>query len=557
MSSYILNIKQISSLFKIYFDQISDYGYAGSEPYISMELENVLKEIEKLKEDQKINNVEDWFKLSFVLNRATSVFEKVTESFKRHPLSIEKIGTTSSSGANITMSSINEMTNRLVDLSLAFSNWQLYMASFSGFAYENIYGEKIGEKIKDEKDIDELNAIYDGYIKKGNGNYVVELYITIIENVLQSIDASKKDLGRYINNHLEILRTNILQCDVKEGVNNRKYNSVQKLVQTYNLVPDGPSRDLKSILSELGVNVKSANIWKAISNKLGRSVLLIVKRIGNPIEHNLWTLSDRQYIKDHKLEYNSSIGINKIVMDRTRTIYRLEDGKEKDYIELFGDYDKCFILESLTDDMYRFLIPWDSDIKEIPTEMVKNLGDIDKTPSQRLTNYNNILNLELAKYIADPYIKLNDLSRNEIEHEKAFLENMKGKIKNQLTKKFMAIYEKTKKKTTEMFTDPSIYSTLISIINENLPDFDEKHADEISLSYFNDIDKLIRNVNRDIEPLLKEQGDINLDVKSKAQEIFELIIGEILDRYINRKSNIFLSIEKKTKLLTKIGVNES
>jgi hypothetical protein len=95
---------------------------------------------------------------------------------------------------------------------------------------------------------------------------------------------------------------------------------------------------------------------------------------------------------------------------------------------------------------------------------------------------------------------------------------------------------------------------------------------EIFFSYFRDIDKIQKNFQNDIKEIYNKEYLDKMEsaigngvvpeskyalVINKVIVILEEIYLAVLEKYINRKSSIYLTINKKMEILKKTFVNEN
>lgn len=192
------------------------------------------------------------------------------------------------------------------------------------------------------------------------------------------------------------------------------------------------------------------------------------------------------------------------------------------------------------------------------------------------------------KHIHQPYVSMEMLSRTEVQQEESYWKSLRNKIKekiiNDITDLFLDLKESEKitaKTIDHILFNPNIYRSALNHITDNI-ELDNLnkvfHEDqskdstllekleqtkiELTFSYFYDISIIQKSMKKDaeniytkeyqqkIENILK-QNNSNLYIKNETIKIFGQILDEILEKFVNRKSGIYLSIQKKFDLLSK------
>lgn len=332
-------------------------------------------------------------------------------------------------------------------------------------------------------------------------------------------------------------------------------------------------------------------------------LIIIHKIVNQPYEHNIWTIIDRTYLEANNLWQGADLGVNDKAIQRTNTLFPRENaqlskkGKDKSagvdfYIEHFGEKDNFFyVLETLDGQNFRLLVPWhlgtEKKIYSIPAIWLQNLKDAQQAPSRRLQAYNLVLNNEIMKYAQKPLVQLAMLSRDEIQKEEGQWRGLRGNIKRRIMEIIRGAWE-------EIFEEkaPSTWGQLDKMISDHNTTFailvvdtmvehikletgitstitssilrEQVHA-ELLYAYFRDLDRLQRHIGKDIQEHYLQQyqevlkravgGSISstqlLTVRNKVIDIYDNLMAEILEKYVNRKSNIYLSITNKLELLEK------
>jgi hypothetical protein len=369
----------------------------------------------------------------------------------------------------------------------------------------------------------------------------------------------------------------------------------------------GVARSLPEIINQLfktALTDKTGEYTKTVLGEISKLVsgvkkvgfIVIYKIIPNPIEYNIWSLLDKAYLEEHKLYQTASCGVNEIGIIRGRTIFStpIQDASKKDEIIIIDDVfsnnesdNQYVILESLDGKNFRVLTPFPPNFL-IPASWI-NLRS-PNSPSKRLQCYNLILNQELVSNLRDPYITLSSLGREDIHKEESYWSITRNKIKNKIMKDFENLFEANfieKKKNINIeninstINDLRLYTNLMfyitdhmkeeSIVSELANQTDvprelfERINVEITLAYLPDLDRFQKGFKKDVELIYRDLHQSKalalltssnvLNIKNKLTEIYQIIIEEVLVKYINRKSNIYLTIRKKAEILTKTLIN--
>jgi hypothetical protein len=360
---------------------------------------------------------------------------------------------------------------------------------------------------------------------------------------------------------------------------------------------------INDLISSLNIKIsKNASLEKYLENaakilskdkKFG--FIVMTKVISNPLEYNFWVVSDKNYLEKHKLLQSVDLGLNAITLERFKTIIPLKNklSKQSDSVLItnkeFSDSDSginyYYILETLDGENYRFLTSFSGENPVLfsPATWFENLNDKKYSPSRRLESYNTILNQEIMTAVQKPYLTIEQLNREEVQKEDSYWKSLRNKIKNQVMNDFASLFEEifienkektTEKNITKLFLNDNLYKNALNYFTENIeldnissfviekvnPTILKEFQVELTLSYFYDLTSIQKSFRKDVENIYKKEyiakihamsGDKILYVKNKVNDIFSMILDEILEKFINRKSGIYLSIQKKFDILSK------
>jgi hypothetical protein len=590
--------KSIASLLKAYSDKIEFTGFSGVEPYLSSEVTANLKYVDtNAKEVHMFPNKVDYKFLFEVYAQLMTIYEKVArimQIYLENKVDLSRQGTYTSTGTSLTMTYIQDLNNTLTEIESSFLKFSANIKAINLLhniiedISENLSGIKISE-------INSLNKLYADYVKENQGNLVVDLYTHILHEVIlhNTGTTAGKEIIKQVNRFIEELKTDVL--DPAKVSQQNKINVIQRLVQMHNLVPTSISNSLDEIFKDLDVTYDDKldlhkNLLKVIKMTKDKNICFIIinKIIKKPLEHNIWTLINEEYIDKHKLILPPDVGMCAKILERGQTIKYMPVTKAKDGLEIIGevlDDSFVYILETLNGESYRFLSAWNfPKAVPMPMEWFKNFDNKEKCPSQRVSGYNDIINEEILKHIKKPALTVTDINNDEIKKPPAYWKSLKDRIKkfivNDIVKVFVERFIEGDQKLTieninQIISNEEIYRKALkhitdNIILDNVSGLEAKLSNqrikimqtELILSYFYDLSIIERNLKRDTDTLYKKDYEKklagyltlksdsrNLTIKNKMIEILDLVFDEVLERFINKKSSIYLSIQKKFDIL--------
>jgi hypothetical protein len=273
-------------------------------------------------------------------------------------------------------------------------------------------------------------------------------------------------------------------------------------------------------------------------------------------------------------------------LERFRTIIEKPWGEEVQTIEAADHFDKhdpsknyYYVLETVDGQNYHYLVPYFSNTKYFPAAWIANVMRESATPSHRLRAYNMIFEDELLGGLREPFVEYTQMTREEVQRDETYWQSLRNFISRTLLD-----YLKTEIEAWESFSLNKLQSllsgdkfyklvveTITGKIEEELdlgtasPDQIFQCGMELYMSYFRDIDKIRRGFRNDLlrvykehyESLEKQLGGDKIPeskVSMARHQVLKLIgelLKEILEKYINRRSNVYLSIERKSEILQK------
>lgn len=540
---------------------------------------------------------------------------RILHILEANQIDLSRQGSFTSTGTTLTLTYIKDLADMFENISHIFQTYKVEVSSIELIynILNEIGNEKlVNIPIKQLKNI---NDIYSEYVAQEKGDLVIELYIHLLHRIILVNTGSYegKEIIKYVNNSIELLKSQVLNTDEIKNISkqNKANNTVQKLIQMHNLVPTSMSVPLSELLSTLGVKVAKEkktslekylkDVSQAMNDKRKIGFIVITKIILYPLEYNIWTLIDQKYLESKQLIQPPEVGLNEKVLEKCKTIIRLEhngkDNKIKDSVQIFNDMfskdepglNYYFVIETIDGEHYRFLSPFSMSSLQamaIPASWLENIDNKDFSPSRRNESYNIIINQEIMKHIEKPYVTIELINREEVQKEETYWRTLRDRIKRQIVSDFVDLFtdmmdekgQPTAKKIMGIMFDDILYENALNHITENIElesikDLSNKipanvinqFQAELTLSYFYDLSYIERSLKRDVENIYKREYEKKVEniigdkiqesklivIKNKLSEIFDLIISEVLEKFINRKSGIYLSIQKKFDILSK------
>lgn len=575
-----------ANIFKLYFEKLETTGFSGSDPYLAEKIQKHLDSIiNDNKLSQKIVSVKDLtFKKAFALFSAYHEYRvsihEVMHVVKANELDLSKEGTYTSSGTTLTTSYLEALMEIHGNAMETYQKWHTEIDKPD--LHELLI--KYLPKVTALKQVEEITDLYLEWVGDQRGDRVIDLYSALLQYVIDTHNGpgGDREINKYVVKTLEKLKTQVLEMPRVAGIQNRTANTIQRLVQCYNLIPDAPSRPLTELIKELGVEAPGGKDLSKLLNQVAKLLSKPDRKFGfiawhklirSPMEHNMWGLMDMNYIRDHKLEQSSEFGVNKKSMERTQTLRPLPlDPNAEDMLIVCNkeftpkSENFYYVIESLNGTDYRFMIPWhinpNQKILHIPEAWIENLSNLQNTPSRRLENYNAVLNGAILAKLQKPFVA--GTVKDEMRKDELYWKNMRLRLKRKAGELLKKIFEGVDNPKYEQIARHSFYEDLILEITdqiqvENLRTLPtgairQQLDGELLLSYNRELDKLRRNLSRDIDNLYKKNYQKKLGAsptKNKLIEAMDAILDEVLETYINRRNNIYLTIEAKFAVLDK------
>jgi hypothetical protein len=589
---YIENFKDVFIKFantsKHYLQNLNISGFSGEEPIVFSDIEKNLeflldaRELTKLLTEHKTNA--DIFKMYHILGKFYETASTNYELFVKHRIG-DIQGTKTSSGYVMTEKYLDGLSS---DLSAVSEEFYLIKSK-----YENpvMVQYLVSLMLNDENHIHECEVLYQDYVHEGQGMHVVNLYIEYLNVVIKKYTGASgsKNIIKNVLRDIEILKTKVLVDDRTTAANNKSCNAIQRMIQRFNLVPDGVDRPLNNLLSELVQSDETNldNIAKLMSHADKKIGFVVIHKVTSmPLSHNIWTLIDINYLENNKLVQSKTVGVNAVSLRRTETIKTLsgnKNNKNNKSIEFHNDSfaddiasNYYYVMETVDGENYHLLVPWISNVKHVPAVWLEGLDDVNCTPSQRMGAYNHIINGAICEQLREPIIEMQQLTRDEVHREESYWNTLRMAIKREALEYFqerIGHVQVSMKKFDAMLAGNDMCKKIVDLIIEHISidnlspyatDFDMLKA-ELFMSYFRDIDKIQKNIKYDMQEVyrLNHRSKLSGMVPSNIEEnqmsmakhqmvlTLERVIDEVLAKYINRRSNIYMSIDRKVQLINK------
>jgi hypothetical protein len=584
LKQYVKDARDIATAMGVYMNKLNMTGFSGAFPYLEDVINENIKYVSSATKIGKLVNLftdpidtknvlENAFAFVNEIMKIRTMLHEVLDIFIKHQINPSQEGSQTTTGSTITQSHINDLYEMLSDLReimdsyLPRSQIDELRETFADITLTHVqdskdeyYTKETARRITDE---------YEKYSSKGQGNNVVLFYQTLMEHIIERNtghpDGAK--VVRMVMKLIEGLKTVAVASPRLQliGNGNKKNNTVQRLIQMNNIKPSETMKPLPDALFDLiGVKVKSTDIAKACkvaSTNEKKVGLIIMRKVSkNPMVHYIMPLIDKKTVTERKLFQSSDAGVNRMLYERTLTIAPLPtNAKASDSIDVYdgehsgSDLDVFYILETIDGVNYRPLSPYDIDSENyaIPAAWVRNIPVFDKTPSRRMCGYNETLNDVILSHLKKPLVDMDFMSRDEIRKAEIKWKNIRENIRSGIKEKFRDKL-KTKASLTNLLASAQLQSHMLLAITQELDDVDRVRNDvyyeEMSLSYLKDLQDIQRRMGRDLVNIYQK------DFATKSGnlvKVFDDVLEAVLNKYINNKSNIFLTIRFKSELLEK------
>jgi hypothetical protein len=604
----IEEIKELALLFKLYYDKLEHINFSGSNPY---ETELLIKYLKQITADASMNKSLQSFSKSTIdfenpvqketeslVTDAVKFYSSlksnhykllevydIFENFKVEPSS----GSYVSSATSMSKHDIEDIIKTFEHVK---SQWDQHMNNVRSMKVENILTEYIILPISKSpeiaiKTLEHIHKIY----KDGNGLSMIDLYSSLLTNVFSEVEnKTNKPVIQYVIKLVDELKAEVLP-PIQRQMINRKTNVLQSLIQRNRLVPDGPSRSLSELIQELtGVNIGAGDplnelkkVSKMISKGRKYGFIVIAKLIPNPIEHNIWLLTDAAYLQKHNL-MEATNSVTSTTLKRAQTIQNMPDVKPiiKDGIyridDNFGSEEALnfyYVLQTLDGATFHILHPWyisifAKKIFEVPSSHLTNFGDVKTTPSTRTETYNSILGDEIMKHLKPPFVE-QEIGLSRIEHKKKEIKwnVIRKKIIRSMIVDYRHLFDQHKITQTNIISlilNPTIFQDALHYIIQGISSTIEAlqkrtgtYYSELYMAALSELYKLRSNMSQEVENIYNEKyqekinrllkGTANIRTTIKILDLLENILMDMLEKHINEKSNVYSIIQQKIEML--------
>lgn len=585
LKQYAENAHDIAETMVVYNKKLNETGFSGANPYLEETVKNnitYVKNQTKIKkvigDVEKILDFKSNFKAGVIMEKCFIYYSELLilrnklqeclQIFIDHQVNPVQQGSQTSTGSTITQQLIFDLQDHLSDLEEIMDS---YLTESEITQLADKISHVISSSITDESDvspwineasIDLVTNTYELYISKNIGQYVVLLFRMIMQNAIDVNTGHSKGskVIRKILQIMESLKTSVLDNPRMQIIQsgNKKYNTVQRIIQWNNLIPQEETQHLEDLVFKL-VGVKSqekdldktCKIVSTTTEKIGFIVMRKVSKI--PMEHKIMALIDRDFAQSKDLLQSGNQGINETLYKRTETISMLEPARPAvhDSISVYGSPDTIthyYMLETLDGINFRALHPWSIGTKDfkIPATWVQYIPDIKKTPSTRLGAYSEIINEQIIEHLHEPFTEIDFLTRDERRKADIKWNNIRENI-------IRALHEEYSGKSanlSSLIASSKFQSSVLHYIVVELEKVaspgtavkDEIYYEELALSYVKDLEAIQYRLGREL--INTYQNEFR-----KSNNAFHDLLMKVLTKLISNKSNIFTSIQYKSELL--------
>jgi hypothetical protein len=577
LKQYIENARAIAGTFEIYNGKLNMTGFSGTYPYLESA---ILQNIKYVKESKKISKyvnapktappVEVAFACYSEIIIIRSKLQECLDIFINHQASPIQKGSQTSTGSTITSELIYDLQNNLSDLIEIMNG---YLTESDVNKLTDTFADQIAHQTADagyvsHAQVTTISDEYQSYVKRGDGIFVINLFEMIMQNAMD-LNTGHPEGAKVIKKImvlLESLKTSIVQSPRLElvGIDNKKNNTVQRLIQWNNLIPHEELLPFADLINKLiGVKCQEKGLdsaCKIVSTATEKIGFIVMHKISkNPMEHRIMSL-----IQSGDSGASATAGIDKKLYERTQTIRVLTvtPGHARDSITVYDNEHEAsttnyfYIVETLDGETFRILHPWGIHTHnfKIPASWVQNIPDTKKTPSKRLAGYSELINDAILVHLQKPILQIDFMNRNE-----RLKADIKWKnIKDNIIRKLQEIYADkiTKQGISALVTSNKFQNSMIQEIIAQLEDVSiegtnaptDLYHEELSLSYIKDLDAIQNRLGRELANMYQKE---HKGSSKPANVIFQDLINSVLSKLINSKSNIFNTIQYKSELLRK------
>ncbi len=489
---------------------------------------------------------------------------------------------------NISENTRNQLIDTIADAKLSYN--------ITEFILQNTEAE--ASKLTEIANI--INTEYHKYATENTSIYVYPLYVCLLDTLFDMALNIKNSaqVTKHLTKMLEITKSKLLVPYLgARQAHNRSANTIQKLVQTYRLIPATdcmPLKDLLRVFAKVEVqdaepNIMLANAAKIMSSShINYGFVLMYKVLKSPVLHNIDVLINDEYIAARNLHQASTIGVNQITLDRTCTILPIPAKPTPDSITVFNEHHKpdginrYYIIESVDGIGYRITHPWGfgSKIYDVPADMYDFLDSPALTPSRRIESYNNITEVEIIGNIQER-LSTKDLSQlYELKMEDSYWGGVRGKIRNLNIDKYI-----DKIKSYRLISEHDIYKLMsdnninqrvvhtVAVLAQddlsqklNIPtqSLKQQFKYELALTYCANMLQFRNNFaikmreaysekySKKIREIIGSQKVENTPaITHAATDVVKQVFDDALLSFINRFNGVFVAMKNKMDILEK------
>ncbi len=372
--------------------------------------------------------------------------------------------------------------------------------------------------------IDISNNINDVYKYVTSGASVNKFTVFLISDLI------KIETGNRREKLVELVE---LQKDISLGAGRINYH---KTLVRYNLRPVTKSMPLGSVLSY--ISNTATNVDDLVKNNNG--VIIITNTNNSPMEFDMRCIADKQYITDNKLEVGPLVGLNQAVINKYQTAHMLSASKNVQAIEINGSGTHYWILETISDGLYRLL----SGVNGTPTPASDITGLLSGL-STRCLKYNEIMSQHICDSCLDAET---DTMTNDFDNSVFPSGDVSLKISSRFTQDFEKYIEEKSNITVDEFVaylfDRAITSRTILYALPHQTGINVRYPSEYMLAYVSVVDTVISRfygeMRRQLAAIVFDNRAIKENNMVANTSMFKQIFATVISKSITAMEKIKL-----------------
>jgi len=490
------HLKSISLIFRKYFIQLQTHGYAGFYPLVVMEISHRMSAIEELK-----------FEYPRTLKQYIELIKYVHKLYM-YSSDLIAIYTSINLDKDISSSAADKevIEADLLVCKRIYKKFKIFYDQYVFLSYVDKYIEgELDEptilSILDEGDIYDVLPFIKYILKHSKITPAVHIKMESLKNKLLNVQDEKIEAPTV----------------------------VQSLITYQNLAPATPIMPLEQLAAEyLQLQIRTIKDLNTAKTQYG--FIIICKILPVSIHYNVWQLFNAA--KDG-LQVPLTAGVNTRLLERYNTVQIGPAKNINDQILVINRKDLNYVLQ--TTDGIHFML-----MKEVGASTLLCTNSSFR-PSMRVNTYNSIINAEIAKQLAPPYIDTQQLFTAEnIEGVKT---NMLVHIMQDLRESGMQYNKFFDKYDYENLILLTIESVLQSVPSEHILPYINY---EFKCMYYYDLHQFRTNMRSNILDGLSSLLNLN---DSAVRGVVDKVLHKLI---LRDRRNIFNNLNKKLILLLEL-----